>query len=373
MSNTNFKNVIILALALISLLFYIFYLAGEKSYFQRPSVDPEQLKAAGLMAEAEKLIFGCQQEKGLQPEKNIFDPNRTGLIGLEASPLTTTLGNLEAKRTTTNPNLAALLVYLLKKAGVKRGEVVAVGASSSFPALILAVYAAGQAMGVELLVINSLGASQWGANQPEFCWLDIEECLRQTQRSAHHLLAISWGGEDDSGKEFPEYFKKRIEQKASEWKLPVLNPGPLETTVKERMQLYFRAAGKRRISAFINIGGSRANLGTDSSILQLQPGLTEIRKIPPVSRRGVIQEMARRGIPVIHLLNISGLVQRYKLPWDPQPLPQPGENLGWENYYLEKKNLLLLFVIFVFASIIASAGLLLIHKKRGQREPERGL
>jgi len=37
--------------------------------------------------------------------------------------------------------------------------------------------------------------------------------------------------------------------------------------------------------------------------------------------------MASEGVPIIHLLNIKGLAARYNLPWDPQPLPQPGENL----------------------------------------------
>ena len=34
------------------------------------------------------------------------DPNATGLIGLENSPITTSVGRLEAKRTTTEPLMA---------------------------------------------------------------------------------------------------------------------------------------------------------------------------------------------------------------------------------------------------------------------------
>ena len=42
---------------------------------------------------------------------------------------------------------------------------------------------------------------------------------------------------------------------------------------------------------------------------------------------GESNRMASEGVPIIHLLNIKGLAARYNLPWDPQPLPQPGENL----------------------------------------------
>jgi hypothetical protein len=33
--------------------------------------------------------------------------------------------------------------------------------------------------------------------------------------------------------------------------------------------------------------------------------------------------MAAAGVPVIHLLNVKGLCERYGLPWDPRPLPEP--------------------------------------------------
>jgi len=47
--------------------------------------------------------------------------------------------------------------------------------------------------------------------------------------------------------------------------------------------------------------------------------------VPPPAERGVLQAMAAEKIPVIHLLNIKGLCERYGLPWDPRPLPRPGE------------------------------------------------
>jgi hypothetical protein len=37
---------------------------------------------------------------------------------------------------------------------------------------------------------------------------------------------------------------------------------------------------------------------------------------------GVVFAMAKRHIPVIHLLHIKGLVLKYGLPWDPTPLPK---------------------------------------------------
>jgi poly-gamma-glutamate system protein len=331
----------ILYLAAVSLIFYLIFFFWLESSGEK--LAPDELEAARLMQEAEKEIYSCQQELGLSPEKNPYDPMRTGLIGLESSPLTTTLGQLEAKRTTTNPALAALLVRLLRQVGVEKGQVVAAGASSSFPALIVATYCATRAMGVDLLIIISIGSSQWGANQPEFSWLAMENCLRQAGFDQHRLLAVSWGGEDDSGSEYPEDLKIKLRQEAQTLGLTFLQPAGLKTMVETHFRLFKEAAGGQPIRAFINIGGSLVNLGRDSSILELRPGLTRVKKIPPADRCGLI-----------HRMNIKGLAARYNLPWDPQPLPQPGENLSLkaEDAAGQKTWLLVAVYLLVCAAII---------------------
>ena len=76
----------------------------------------------------------------------IDDPNQTGMIGEPYTEITTTLGNLEAKRSTANPNTAAMVVDMLTQCGAEKGDTVAVNLSSSFPCLNLAVLCALDAM-----------------------------------------------------------------------------------------------------------------------------------------------------------------------------------------------------------------------------------
>jgi poly-gamma-glutamate system protein len=106
--------------------------------------------------------------------------------------------------------------------------------------------------------------------------------------------------------------------------VPFLEEPDLERNVGRRLALYRAAAGSRPIKAFVNIGGSWANLGTDAAVLKVAPGLAGRVTVPPPSRRGVLQAMAAAGIPIVHLLNVKGLCERYGLPWDPRPLPRPG-------------------------------------------------
>lgn len=287
-----------------------------------PGVRAEMIEASGLMARSAAALKECRAGRGLPLEPSV-DPNATGLIGEERSEITTSAGRLEAKRTTTNPAFAGLVVSLLHEAGVRRGDVIAVGASSSFPALIVATLAAAKVMGVEPLVISSLGASEWGGNIPGFSWLDMEDCLRAGGLIDVRPIARTIGGDEDIGRDMSPEGRALLAARIRAGGAPFLEEPDLERNVARRMALYRDSAGARPIKAFVNVGGSWANLGTSAEVLKVEPGLARGIFIPPPAARGVIQAMAAAKVPVIHLLNVKGLCERYGLPWDPRPLPRP--------------------------------------------------
>lgn len=310
-------------------------------------IKKDMILASELMAKSTTAIRECRQARELLIDQNT-DINGTGLIGLEHTKITTSVGRLESKRTSLNPNFAGLVVRLLKECGVRRGDVVAVGASGSFPALILAALSAAKALDVEPLWIASLGASQWGANHPDFFWLQIWQCLEKKGLLDKPPLALSLGGEGDTGKDMDEEGRQFLRQaiQASGW--PFLNEPDLTQNVSARMSLYGKAAGLKEIKAFINIGGSWSNMGTDSMVLHIKPGLNRIETFPPPERRGVIYAMAAKGIPVIHLLYVRGLAQRYGLPWDPSPLPKAGEGALYQISGKRQNSLLLIAALYIF-------------------------
>ena len=286
-------------------------------------------RASQLMAQAERAVRACRESRGLTVDPDA-DPNGTGLIGLEASPLTTSLGNPAAKRTTTNPDFAALLVLLLRRAGVGPGEAVAVGASSSFPALVVATLAACRALDCTPLVIFSLGASQWGQNDPRFDGLDLTACLAGAGFPEAVPIAVTLGGELDSGSDMAMEGRESLWRAVAASGLSLLEEPDLARNVAARLALYASSGSGRRLAAFVNIGGSWANLGEDASVLEVRPGL--VRAVPSVrsGRGGVLHAFAGRGVPVVHLLNIAGICREYGLPWDPRPLPAPGRG-GFEG------------------------------------------
>jgi poly-gamma-glutamate system protein len=283
-------------------------------------------EAAVDMAHGIQSVARHCREAGISIDGTL-DPNGTCLIGPEYTPLFTTLGQLEAKRTSLNPDIAGLLVHLLERAGVAADDTVAIGASGSFPGLLLATLSAVKALGAHPVTILSLGASSYGATRPEMHVLDFYDLFQDAGLVTEPPAAVSLGGEEDVGLEFSVGEREELRTAVARAGVPLLEERGLRANVARRMRIYGDPG------AFVNVGGGEANLGTSPEILKLPPGLFPSTRplsgfdMPPPPERGVLFEMVRRGVPVIHLLHVRGLSLRYGVYWDPVPLPEPGSTL----------------------------------------------
>jgi poly-gamma-glutamate system protein len=343
------KNRLLFRLFILSLVFFL--LAKIIPFREAKVLREEMITASRIMAKAMEVLRECREARGFAINPAV-DVNLTGIIGVKSSPITTTLGNLAAKRTSANPNLAGLVVFLLRRAGVVSGDTIAVGASGSFPGLILAVFSAAKAMDLKPLVFVSLGASQWGANHPDFHLLHMQMCLQQNGIFSFKPIAVSIGGDQDIGRDMPEEGRTLLRKNIQESGFPILSEGDLKANVESRMRLYFQKAAGDKIKAFVNIGGSWSNLGIDSAILHLKPGLGKIGRLPSEERRGVLYAMAALDIPVIHLLFVNGLVQRHGLVWDPVPLPRPGEGDLYRKIEENQESFLYISVVYLVLLVV---------------------
>jgi poly-gamma-glutamate system protein len=292
---------------------------------------PEMRAAAERMAAALEVV-GAHRKGGSAagaPDPRA-DPNRTGLIGPEYAELFTTLGHLEAKRTTTNPDVAGLMAHLLAEAGVGAGDRVAVGASGSFPALLVATLTATEALGAEPVAVLSLGASSHGLTDPAFDLLHLHQLLLDEGVVRSPPAAASLGGARDAGEDFEPEVRGRLLERVRESGVPLILETDPARAVARRMEIWGGptvggATGQVPVAAFVNIGGADANVGTSPTILSLGPGLhaPEGIPLPPAAQRGALHATAEAGVPVIHLLDVGSLATRHGLPWDPVPLPAP--------------------------------------------------
>ena len=287
-----------------------------------------QIAAATLMARSLESIKTLRQAKGL-PLDRTLDPNETGIIGEEFTSLTTSLGEVEAKRTSANPAFAAVLVKYFDAAGLKRGDVVAVGGSGSFPALLLASLCAARVLELRPIVIYSIGASMYGANIPGFTFIDMLARLRRDGLLPYELAAVSPGGDQDGGAGvlFDEDGAALLSETRRSG-IAVVDGTTLADRIQRRLRIYDATAGVRPIRCFVNVGGASANFGDTPASLDLANGLSlKVANLPLSPTRGLVFEFASRGIPVVHLLHVRGLARDNGLPFDPVPLPPVGE--GW--------------------------------------------
>lgn len=278
-----------------------------------------QLRAARRMAQAEAYLKGVVEKEQIPMEGD--DLNQTGLIGPEWTELTTSLGHLEAKRSSLNPNMAALVVRYLHDAGIRAGDTVAVGSSGSFPGLAIAALCAATEMGLDTRVIASFGSSMYGGTRRALPTVRMLQLLEDAGIIRMDLMAVSPGGDDDRGENLLyEDGRSIILGLAAQTGVPVIDAPSLKDSIARRIALY----GDIRL--FINVGGASANMGESAYTLTFPNGLVlDPPPIPHDENRGLMFEYAARGLPVIHLLNVRKLCLDNGLPFDPVPLPAPGE------------------------------------------------
>ena len=123
----------------------------------------------------------------------------SALIGDEFTDITTTLGSLDAKEISTNPEFAALIVKYLTDLEIDSTKTVGLILSGSFPALAISSLAAIQSLNTKAVIFSSLGSSMYGANQHGATWVEIENYLRENGNLRYRSSIITLGAEDDNG------------------------------------------------------------------------------------------------------------------------------------------------------------------------------
>ncbi|NLJ33957.1 MAG: poly-gamma-glutamate system protein [Firmicutes bacterium] len=302
----------------VSLVIVVIYVWASLGRVSTPTPYYEQ-QIAAAQAMARGMAALVEHRKPHGPALPANDLNETGLIGVEHSPLTTTLAPLWVKLTTANPDMAALMVRLLWEAGVGPKERVAVGLSGSFPALNLALITALDALEIEGVIISSLGSSTWGANHPDLTWPDMETILYKKGIIKQKSIALSPGGSKDLPTSYPPAGQEALRAIVKRWEGEFINTGSLEGNVERRLEIY----GDGPYAAYVNIGGSLASVGSFSA-LDLKPGVQSIKLPLPGARPTSPLEITQTGI-VINLLDVGTLALHYGLPLEPYPLPPIGK------------------------------------------------
>ncbi|MDF1558765.1 MAG: poly-gamma-glutamate system protein [Bacteroidales bacterium] len=288
--------------------------AASVTFFRRQQPLPYRDTMEEAVALTEKMfgvIERLKQDRNIVSDAHSNVPNNF-MIGDEWSDITTTLGSLEAKETSTNPDFAALIVRLLHEAGITGGEKVGVIISGSFPSLAISALTALQTMGIEPVVMSSMGASTYGANQSGATWIDMETALRRGGMKFKSIL-VSAGATGDNGTGLSPEGMAIIGNAANRNRVDLYIPENLQESIMRR-EAIFRAAN---ISLLINIGGNEAALGDCAHALGIPNGLNYEMNHCDDPDRGLISRLNEAGIPFINMLDIKDLASRYGIAISP--------------------------------------------------------
>ncbi len=278
--------------------------------------NAHKLQAASRAAEAFQAIRQARLQRGDTIDQ-VLDPTGSGLLGEAMTQVTSRPAELVDKQTTINPNFAAAVVEMLLAAGVEPGDTIAVGWTGSMPALNIALCGAIESLHLHPIAVASVTSSQYGANRPDFLWLDMERHLYEQHLISFHSQAASVGGIADRGLGMSTEALALVATGIHRSGLPTIGDKSRAESIEQRMRIYSTAAGTSPIRAYVNVGGGVVSTGGNEAKRHYLPGLNRTVPAAAMATDSIMARFAGRGIPVIHLGHARALAKRYGFPVAP--------------------------------------------------------
>ena len=352
----------LLILFVVSILLFIW--VNNSRMFLKEKHYEEKIEAAQLMKQAYDSIKEYRQESGAycDPEN---DPDQSSIIGPKETPITTDRGSLEGKLTSLNPNFAGVMVTLMKRAHLAAGDRVAISNTGSYPAINMAVYAAAAVLDIKVVAINSVGASMFGATDPEFTWLDMESYLDTTGVFPYKSAAASIGGGRDLGRGLTKLGRDMIEEAIIRNNVELVKEASLEENIDRKMEIYYNKY--KKYDAYINIGGGLSSIGTTINGRLISDGYHRSIHNNNLPRKGTMFRFSEAGTPIIQLSDFTELARQYELPEAPVPLPEPGTGSVFVN---ERYNVTIAIISLIILIALISIVVLFDHSQMKLKDDE---
>lgn len=337
----NQKKLFLLFIFIVSLV--LFFLLDSVFTDLKKRNDYQQMKEARLLTQKWfQIICKEKEQRGITSEVN-SKTTYSGMLGSEYSLTTTTLGSLKAKELSCNPDFSALLVRLINEAEIEKEDTVLILSSGSFPALMISTLSAIKTLDLKAIIISSLGASMYGANQPQATWIDMENWLRKYDDFPYSSNILTLGGENDNGGGLTDEGIILLKNAANRNNVKLTIPQSYEEAIKIRLKIL----QNRDISLLINIGGNQTSLGRDNHSLNIPNGLVNSINISENKDRGILMRSIELGIPYIHLLGIKDLALEYGIKKYLENIYKEPEKLYMNRYVSILSVIISILIIFL--------------------------
>ena len=297
-------------------------------------------------------------------DKKYYDNNnlKTGMIGAEYTAITTTIGNLDSKITSLDPNFAAVYIKMFSELSLDKGDEVVINISGSFPMLDISCIMAAEEYGLKPYLMASVGASSFGATNPAFTIFDMLQYLYQQELISTKINVVSLGGSNDVGENFGEFNdyndRNLIIDRINKSGITFLYEKDFDTNIEKRLQLIKET--HKNVKLFINIGGNSVGIGINENAFYKSNGIIYANKYKNInsskSGEGLIGKFLKSGVNAIQMLNLKNIASNYGLEYGFNKLPEVGQG---DPYYEKSYNL-----TYPIIAVVVVVTFLLYYKKK---------
>ena len=337
----------------------VIYLSGRR--VRLPYTD-EMEAAAALQQQVVTAVRGERLNRGYALA--IEDTLCLGLMGAHISPITTSLGSEEAKRTSQLSDFAALTVRYLHEAGVRPGDRIGACFSASFPGIDLGVLCAAEVMGLEISYSVSIGSSNFGANLPGYVLPEMILTAHAAGLISTLPDLITMGGDADAGENMLGYMLEDEEdiREIEAMQARLLDEGLTLSFYDEGYEadVLDRMARMGDIAAFINVGGNILGMGDTDAAVSFGQGLLPESDPRITPKSGLVERYLSLGVPTIHFLNIKQLCAETGIPYDPVTEPIVGTSGAYYSHRYSRPAI----VIAAIPALGATIGIELLDRRR---------
>lgn len=342
-------------------------ISTNRSYDEQIAASNRSLQAMSVLKEKEVEVslnydygdfYETFEDKKYYDESNL----NTGMIGAEYTAITTTIGNLDSKKTSLDPNFAAVYIKMFNQLSLKKGDEIVINISGSFPMLDISCIMAAEEFGLKPFIMASIGASSYGATNPAFTIFDMLEYLYEQELIHSRINIVSLGGSSDVGENFGEfnYYTDRnlIIDRINKSGITFLYEKHFDTNIKKRLEIINQNV--KNVKLFVNIGGNSVGIGINENAYYKSNGILYAKKYKKSSfsssGEGLIEKFLGNGVDAIQMLNLKYIASEYGFEYGFSKLP----DVGTGEAYLEKTYNLTYSII----AILAVVAFLIYYKKR---------
>lgn len=208
----------------------------------------------------------------------------------------------------------------------------------------------------------------WGANDPNFTWLDMERLLYDRNIISYRSFAASMGGGGDRGRRLSLKGRELLHGSIERNDVRFIEEETLSASVDRRIALFDSIDAQFNLQAYLNVGGGAASLGHSINGRLIGSGVRNRLSMKRYESIGAMIHYGMKGMPIINVQHVDDIAKEYGLPVAPVPMPEVGTG---EVFVEERYNMAVTWVALI--GVVAALSFVGYRSQKRIRLADKGV